>query len=194
MTAQASQGRRRPNKPDLPAGSEDEYESWSKAVGLAIGVELRQFREAQGLSRVQVAASTPSEIGDRTLLSYEHGTRHISAVRLIEICRALKADPPTLVREALQRAQVSLANLNLCIDLRAVLKDRNDKFRPMRQWAINCLNEHPGGVVEVEPTVVRHLASFVGCQYLELANYLARFIPDYDFLDEEEKAALNTSP
>jgi hypothetical protein len=69
-------------------------------------------------------------------------------------------------------------NLPLAVDLKALLHDENTAFRPMVQWARNTLNEHPDGVVEVESPVVRHLALFVGCNHLDLANYLARFLPD----------------
>jgi transcriptional regulator with XRE-family HTH domain len=187
VTVQLNQSWRMFNSLDRLALSVDAYEAWSKTVSRAFGAELRQARELQGWSRVQVVQYMPSGIGDRTLLSYEHGTRLISAVRLIEVCRVLGADPPSLVREALQRARVSLTNLNLRIDLRAVVKDPSEKYRPMRQWAINCLNDHPSGVIEVEPVAIRHLASFVGCQYLELANYLARFIPDSPEAPGEEE-------
>ena len=83
-----------------------------------------------------------------------------------------------LLNQALQRARIHLQNLVLCIDLRFLLNDRNEKFRPMHQWARNKLNEHPDGVVEVPPSSVRDLATFVGCEYLELANYFARFLPE----------------
>jgi hypothetical protein len=47
------------------------------------------------------------------------------------------------------------------------------------QWARNTLNEQPEGVAYVEPAVVRNLALFVGCRYQDLADYLARFAPEY---------------
>jgi hypothetical protein len=51
-------------------------------------------------------------------------------------------------------------------------------FRPMHQWARNKLNENPGGIVELPPSSVRELATFVGCTYPELANHLAQFLPE----------------
>lgn len=159
---------------DLPIQPSD------KAISRAIGEELRRAREACGWSRLQLVARLPSGIGDRTLLSYEHGTRHPTALRLIEICYALGIDMPTLMRRALQRARIHLENLPLQVDLRAVLNDRNDTYRPMVQWARNMLNDHPDGVVEVAPVAVRNLAAFVGYAYQDLVGYLARFIPDYD--------------
>jgi len=149
-----------------------------KTISRAIGDELRRAREACGWSRLQLVARLPSGIGDRTLLSYEHGTRHLSALRLIEICYALGVDMPTLSRRALQRARIHLENLPLQVDLRALMNDGNDTYRPMMQWARNTLNEHPDGVVEVVPVAVRNLALFVGCPYRDLVDYLARFTPD----------------
>jgi transcriptional regulator with XRE-family HTH domain len=149
-----------------------------KTISRAIGEELRRAREAAGWSRLQLVARLPSGIGDRTLLSYEHGTRHLTVLRFIEICRALSVAAPTLLNQALQRARIHLQNLVLQIDLRHLLNDRNERFRPMHQWARNKLTENPDGVVELPPSSVRELATFVGCTYHELADYLARFIPE----------------
>jgi transcriptional regulator with XRE-family HTH domain len=151
-----------------------------KEVARAIDEELRYAREARGWSRGQVVAQLPSGIGDRTLLSYEHGTRHCTALRLIEICKVLEVDPPVLLRRGLQRARIYLDSIALRVDLKALVNDQSEKFRPMVQWARNTLNDTPSGVVEVEPAVVKNLALFVGCNYNELAAYLARFLPDYE--------------
>lgn len=149
-----------------------------KTISRAIGEELRRAREAQGWSRGHLVSRLPSGIGDRTLLSYEHGTRHLTVLRFIELCRALEVAAPTLLNQALQRARIHLQNLMLQIDLRDLLNDRNEKFRPMHQWAKNKLNESPTGVVELPPSSVRELATFVGCSYQDLAGYLSRFIPE----------------
>lgn len=149
-----------------------------KVISRAISAELRRTREAGGLSRGQLVALLPSGIGERTLLSYEHGTRHLTVLRFIELCRALDVPAPTLLNQALQRARIHLQNLVLQTDLRSLLNDRTDKFRPMHRWARNKLNESSNGVVELPPSSVRELATFVGCTSQELANYLARFLPD----------------
>jgi transcriptional regulator with XRE-family HTH domain len=160
-------------------------ETTERFISRAIGEELRRAREANGWSRGQLVARLPSGIGDRTLLSYEHGTRHLTVLRFLELCRALGVAAPTVLGQALQRARIHLQNLGLEIDLRQLLNDRSDKFRPMVQWARNKLVENPGGVVELPPSSVRELATFVGCPYHELANYLARFIPDKPLADED---------
>lgn len=168
--------KRRPmNAPQVVEAPSDASE---KVIRRAIGEELRRAREALGWSRGHLVSRLPSGIGDRTLLSYEHGTRHLTVLRLIEICRALGVAAPVLLNQALQQARIHLQNLVLLVDVRFLLNDRNEKFRPMHQWARNKLNENPGGVVELPPSSVRELATFVGCGYQELAEYLARFLPE----------------
>jgi hypothetical protein len=85
---------------------------------------------------------------------------------------------PVLLNQALQRSRLHLQNLVLEIDLRKLLRDKSDRYRPMHQWARNKLNDNPEGIVELAPASVRELATFVGCTHRDLANYLARFIPD----------------
>lgn len=157
-------------------GSQDDVTE--KAIARAIGEELRRAREANGWSRRYLVARLPSGIGDRTLLSYEHGTRHLTLLRFIELCRALGVAAPALLNQALQRAHIHLQNLVLQIDLCQLLNDRNDQFLPMVQWAHNKLIEYPEGVVELPPSSVRELATFLGCPYHELANYLANYPPE----------------
>lgn len=149
-----------------------------KAISRAIGEELRRAREANGWSRGYLVARLPSGIGDRTLLSYEHGTRHLTVLRYIELCTALGVAAPALLNQALQRARIHLQNLVLQIDLHQLLNDKDDNFLPMVQWAHNKLIEYPGGVVELPPSSVRELATFQGIPYHELASYLAGFIPE----------------
>lgn len=146
-------------------------------VSRAVGQELRRVRENLGWSRGDLVSRLPSGIGDRTLLSYEHGTRQLTVVRLIEIGRVVNIDGPTLLRRGLQRARVHVEKLTLTVDLKALVKDHSETYRPMVQWARNALNEHPDGVAHLEPGEVRHLALFAGCPKKDLANYLARFLP-----------------
>ena len=149
-----------------------------KAISRAIGMELRRAREAGEWSRAQFVKLLPSGIGDRTLLAYEHGLRHHTVLRLLELCKALGVDAPSLFARALQRARIHLENLPLKVDLRALMNDTRPMYRPLHQWAINALNEYPDGVVEITPVVVRNLALFMGCTHEQLARYLAGFLPE----------------
>lgn len=149
-----------------------------KVISRAIGEELRRTREANGWSRDYLVTRLPSGIGARTLLSYEHGTRHLTLLRFIELSNALEVAAGVLLNQALQRAHIHLQNLVLQVDLQQLLKDKDEKFLPMIQWAHNKLIEYPGGIVELPPSSVRELATFLGCPYQDLANYLAGFLPD----------------
>lgn len=155
-------------------------------VARAIGAELELVREERGWSRGQLVARLPSGIGERTLLSYEHGQRHVTVLRLLELCRALGVTAAELLTAALQRARLELDNLALLVDLRAVVEDESTKFRPLRQWARNKLNKNKAGVAELAPAGVDELADFLGYDRQELVTYLARFLP------ERRPAAANT--
>lgn len=163
-----------------------------KAISRAIGEELRRTREARGWSRLQLVERLPSGIGERSLLSYEHGTRHLTALRLIEVCNALGDDAPTLLARALQRARIHIENMPLKIDLSALLQDGSGTFKPLVQWAHNALNENPSGIVDVEPVVVWNLALVIGCTCQQLANYFARFLPDDTGVPGETDSAYGT--
>jgi hypothetical protein len=71
-----------------------------------------------------------------------------------------------------------LENLVLQVDVRQVVTQRDEKFLPLVMWAHNKLVRHPAGVVELAPSAVVELADVVGCSQSELADYLARFVPD----------------
>lgn len=149
---------------------------WDKATSRAVGKELRRTREANGWSRKDFVARLPSGIGERTLLSYEQGTRHLTLLRFIELCRALGVAGPVLLQRALQRARRELETLVLQVDLHALVNDRSGIYPHLVQWAHNTLIEVPEGVVDVEPMVVRNLARCFGCDYRELTRYLAGFL------------------
>jgi transcriptional regulator with XRE-family HTH domain len=150
-------------------------------VSKAIGDELRRARESRDWSRAQFVTRLPSGIGERTILSYEHGARELAVLRLLELCAVLEANPSGVLNFALQRAKILLENMDLQIDLRALLDNHNPTFRPMHQWARNKMNRHPDGITTLAPTAARELADFIGCTHNELASHLARFIPDAEY-------------
>src|ERR1044071_2848940 len=114
-----------------------------KIIQRAVGVELRRAREDVGGSRGHFVTRLPSGIGARTLLSYEHGTRHMTLLRFVEVCRALRVASPLLLNQSLQRAQVHLEHVVLRVDLRLLVAERDEKFLPMVMWAHNKLVRHP---------------------------------------------------
>jgi transcriptional regulator with XRE-family HTH domain len=153
-------------------------EETATAIARALGDVLRRAREAGGWSRAQFVARLPSKIGDRTLLAYEHGLRQLTVLRLLELSQGLGMGAPDVLARALQEARIALANLTLRVDLQALVKHGNEKFRPMVQWARNKLNKCPDGVAELTPSAVVELADFMGCEHHELAAHLARFLPE----------------
>ena len=175
MDAQCA-AERKGQESSRPTGAE----ATEKAISRAVGEELRRAREANGWARGYLVTRLPSGIGVRTLLSYEHGTRHLTLLRFLEVCRALGVAAPLLLNRALQRARIHLENLVLRVDVRQVVSQRDERFLPMVMWAHNKLVRHPGGIVELEPSAVVELADILGCSQSDLANYLARFVPDQD--------------
>jgi transcriptional regulator with XRE-family HTH domain len=160
----------------------------SAAIARALGDELRRAREAHGWSRAQLVELLPSGIGERTLLSYEYGVRHLTIIRLLELAQALRLPASVLLAEALQRARIYLQNLVLRVDLRHLLRDTNMHYRPLSQWARNRLNDTSNGVIEVTPSGLRELAAFLGRTPAELSNYLAAFTPDDHEFEKEAVA------
>jgi hypothetical protein len=154
------------------------------AITIAVGEELRCLREARHWSRLRLVEKLPSGIGDRTLLSYEHGTRQMTLLRLAELSWALDVAAPTVFSRGLQRAGLLIETLTIAVDLQALLADDRVTFRPLEQWAKNTLNDHPNGIAEVEPAVVKNLARCIGCTQRELTDHLLRFIPDVERAQE----------
>lgn len=155
-----------------------DHDLTDKALARAVGEELRRAREERGWSRGHLVARLPSGIGERTLLSYEHGTRQLTVSRLNEICYTLGVCAADLLAYALQRARIYINNLALSVDLHALLNDDTAAFRPMHQWAQNRLNRHPDGIANVAPASVQEIADFIGCPTGDLASYLAQFLPE----------------
>lgn len=152
-------------------------EATAKAIARALGEELRRAREARGWSRAQLVELLPSRIGERTLLSYEHGGRQLTVLRLIELSEALGVPASVVFAQALQRARLYLHNLVLRVDLRQLLKNGNSTYRSVFPWALNRLHDSEDGVIEVTPTGVRELAAFIGRTVVELSTYLTKFTP-----------------
>lgn len=153
-------------------------ETTAKAISRAVGEEMRRAREAKGWTRAQLVARLPSGIGDRTLLSYEHGTRHLTLLRFVEVCGVLGEAAPQLLDQALRRARVQLENLVLRVDVRQVEAQRDQRFMPLVRWARTKLLRDPAGVVKLAPSTLVELADLIGCSNVELANYLGKFVPD----------------
>ncbi len=149
------------------------------AVAKALGAELRIARETLGWSREYTVSRLPSGIGERTLLAYEHGARQVTVARLIELTETLGLASSSVLAMAIQRARLDLENLELIVDLRALLADVSPRFRATHQWAKNKLNDSQDGIVRVPPVAVAELAAFLGCTPRDLVLHFAKFTPEY---------------
>lgn len=146
-----------------------------RAFARILGQEIRRVRESEGLTRAQLVARLPSGIGDRTLLSYEHGIRYLTVVRFVEICRALGVAASEVLHRASEKA-ADLRRFSLKVSLRDVLRDRRDGFEPVRLWAKNRLDEDKSSSeVQLAPVTVREMAAVLGFSHGTLAAYLAEF-------------------
>lgn len=80
---------------------------------IALGDELRAVRERHGLTREQAVARiekvTGAVIGDRTLLTYEHGIRHLTVARLVELATAYGVPVTLILADALRRMSAATA-------------------------------------------------------------------------------------
>jgi transcriptional regulator with XRE-family HTH domain len=145
-----------------------------RAFSRILGQEIRRAREARGWTRVQLVEQLPSGIGDRTLLSYEQGIRHLSVIRFVEISKALGVAASELLARALEKAR-DLRAFSLRVNLRAVLRDQRDGFESVRRWARNRLKGDPSTEVLLAPMTIRELAVALDYSHAALAAYLAEF-------------------
>lgn len=148
-----------------------------RAFARILGQEVRQAREAVGLTRLQIVHRLPSGIGDRALLSYEHGTRHMTVVRLVEISRELDVTASEILRKASMKAR-DFRNYAIDVNLRSVLQDEQKGFEPIRTWAQNRLNGNPNHEVLLAPATLAELATAFGFSHDALAAYLIEFTSD----------------
>lgn len=144
-------------------------------IAKVVGRELRRIRESKGLSRTEMVARMPSGIGERTLLSYEHGIRQIGLARFIELCRALDKHPASVLSAALRTNTRDLENSTILVDLQELAYNDKPKFHEVCQWAHKRLAAGSPQFIDVEPAVVRELAVLAGCSHRELALHLAGF-------------------
>jgi hypothetical protein len=99
-------------------------------------------------------------------------------MRFIEVCHALGVSAAELLARAFQRARIRLEALVLQVDLLAVLADDAPALKVLHRWAHHKLRRQQSRVAELTPDAVTELADAVGCSKRELADYLAKFIPE----------------
>lgn len=157
----------------MDTAQDDEDRTFARVLGQ----ELRTARETRGLTRLELVAQLPSGIGDRALLTYEHGIRQLTVARFVEICRALGVAASEVLDRALEKAR-DLRAFSLRINLTAVLRDQRDELAPVRFWAQHRIEDSPSAEVLLSPAVVRELAAALGFTHTVLARYLVEFSVD----------------
>lgn len=144
-----------------------------KLLAKILGREIRLVREAHGWSRGDLVKQLPSRIGDRTLLSYEHGIRALTVTRLIEICRVLGVGAGEIIDRVVEKAR-DLRALSFHVSLIEVQQDRRPEFESVRLWAATRLNDGDTSVA-LAPVTVREMAAILGFSHSALAAYLVQF-------------------
>jgi len=155
-----------------------------------LGRAIRAERKRGGWSRAELVAQMPSGIGDRTLLTYEQGSRQITAVRLMEICGILGVDVSALLHDV-AIAIGEIHTIPLRVDLHALAIATHSNFDVIHVWARNKMENAPSHRTAIlNPVVVSTLATAAGCPHKKLATYLLKFLPEGAFLADEDDEPL----
>lgn len=162
--------------PCNPLGENDAVTTTAsdKSFDHILGAVIRKARDRQGWTREQLVRLLDSGIGDRTLLSYEHGLRALTVHRLREIASALGKTGAELLGEAEELA-ADLRGTPIRIQLDQVLKDDRSEFAAVRQWARFRRAETTAGVVVLTPATVGEMAEMMDIPHQTLATYLMEF-------------------
>lgn len=164
---------------DLSWMSTHDFEEFEKALHRELGEELRLCRVARGLARVELVKMLPSKCSDRSLITYELGTRRMTVVRWVELSAGLGVSPGMLLDRALQSAKMALETVVLRIDLHRLLHTEEPPLWPLAPWARNRLSVTPNGVAELHPFGLRELAAALDYDAQDLARRLAPYSQRY---------------
>lgn len=84
------------------------FEDLAAAFTNALAHNLRVYREAAGLTRIELTEQLGRELSDTTLMNYEQATRHMGLERVLDLCITLNRSMPELFEETLMRAHHTL--------------------------------------------------------------------------------------
>ena len=144
----------------------------------AIGQEIRRARAAIGWTRADLVERLDVEVHVQTIAGYEHGTRHCTVARLVEICRALDVPAPDLLAFALQRAEIDLGRTEVHVDLNAILRDDRPELAALRGWARHRLDTGSADTAKLEPAAVETMAHFCQMSRASMLTLLAGYTPE----------------
>jgi transcriptional regulator with XRE-family HTH domain len=136
-----------------------------------LGDEIRRLRKQRGWTRKDLNERLQSDISLQTLATYELGTRQVSVVRFVEICRALGELPHELLARVHERVFTDIPVGRIRVDLRKVVRDRTPELLPLRRWASGRLAEDGGtqtAEVHLDIAALERMAELCGIQTVEL--------------------------
>jgi transcriptional regulator with XRE-family HTH domain len=142
-----------------------------------LGDEIRRLRKQRGWTRKDLNDRLQSDISLQTLATYELGTRQVSVVRLVEICRALEELPHELLARVHERVFTDTPVGRIRVDLRKVVRDRQAELLPLRRWATGRLAEEPGphgAEVHLDIAALERMAELCHLETLDLISRLRR--------------------
>lgn len=112
----------------------------TETFGIALGAELRLARDRLGWTRGVLGSRLPFKAAEQTIGAWEHGTRGISAERLVQVCDVL-GEP---AEDVLARVRSRMIVRGFALDLAAMARTSRPHLYPMRAWARCWMLEHPG--------------------------------------------------
>lgn len=151
-------------------------EDEGRAFQMILGRKLRQLREGRNWSRDRLAAEMGWVVGERTLLSYEHGTRALLVNRFRQICRALGVSASDVLQEvALEMEDICSARIH--VHLGQLIHDTSGgrKYAAVRGWAAGRVKEHGDAQEILSAQTIGALATAFTLSHRDLAIYLMRF-------------------
>jgi transcriptional regulator with XRE-family HTH domain len=140
-----------------------------------LGDEIRRLRKQRGWTRKDLNERLQSDISLQTLATYELGTRQVSVVRLVEICRALDELPHELLARVHERVFTDVPVGRIRVDLRKVVRDRQPELLPLRRWAAGRLAAEPGhqpAEVHLDIAALERMAELCGLETVDLIGRL----------------------
>lgn len=140
-----------------------------------LGDEIRRLRKQRGWTRKDLNNRLQSDISLQTLATYELGTRQVSVVRFVEICRALGVLPHELLARVHERVFTDAPVDRIRIDLRKVVRDRAPELLPLRRWAVGRLAQEPGpqrAEVHLDIAALERMAELCGLETVDLIGRL----------------------
>lgn len=151
----------------------EQRKHWIREISRAVGDQIGFAREHARPTRRHAATLIPGT--ERTVISWELGTRALTIPRQVEVCQAIGADPAVVLTKALVTVG-DITGFTLLVNLIAIAADRTKGFEKAQSWARHRSSRYPNDTeVLLSARAVRELAVAFNCPHLDLAHYLYEF-------------------